>query len=216
MTQPPKVRRRDRRAVVTSANILDAAERLFTERGFHAVTMDAIAEAADRAVGSIYHHFKNKERLYLALVERALDVNAEAMAAAYGGGRTPIEELRAASDAYFRFHLGNPGYFRMIALRTLDVPPGDVASEAERRIADKVERLVGDIADTLRRADAAGQLHCADPHRTSVFLWGAWNGVLSLRLRPDRLQLDEAELRRVLETGRDIIEQGLGPNKVLK
>jgi AcrR family transcriptional regulator len=195
--------------VVTTANILDAAERLFTERGFHVVTMDAIAEAADLAVGSIYHHFKNKERLYLALVERALTVNEEAMAAAYGDGRTPIEELRAASDAYCRFHLNNPGYFRMIALRTLDVPPGDMASEVERRIADKVESLVGDLADTLRRADAAGQIQCPDPDRTAIFLWGAWNGVLALRIRPDRLQLDDAELAQVMTVGRDIVERGL-------
>lgn len=211
MTTPPKVRRPDRRTALTTSNILDTAERLFTERGFHAVTMDAIADAAGLAVGSIYHHFKNKERLYLALVERALEVNEQAMAAAYGGGRSPIEELRAASDAYCAFHLSNPGYFRMIALRTLDVPPGDMASEIERRIADKVERLVGDIADTLRRADAAGQVRCPDPHRTSIFLWGAWNGVLSLRLRPDRLRLDESELQAVLSLGRDIVERGLEP-----
>ncbi|KUI47302.1 TetR family transcriptional regulator [Mycobacterium sp. GA-1199] len=211
MTPPPKARRPDRRTALTTSNILDTAERLFTERGFHAVTMDAIADAADLAVGSIYHHFKNKERLYLALVERALEVNEQAMAGAYGNGRSPIEELRAASDAYCGFHLSNPGYFRMIAQRTLDVPPGDMAGEIERRIADKVERLVGDIADTLRRADAAGQVRCADPHRTSMFLWGAWNGVLSLRLRPDRLRLDDSELQAVLNLGRDIVERGLRP-----
>lgn len=185
------------------------------ERGFHAVTMDAIADAANLAVGSIYHHFKNKERLYLALVERALAVNEEAMARAFGKGRTPMEELRAASDAYCDFHLQNPGYFRMIALRTLDVPPGDMADEVERRIADKVESLVGDIADVLRRADAAGEVHCSDPVRTSIFLWGAWNGVLSLNLRPDRLRLEPTEMQRVLALGREIIERGLVRNKLL-
>lgn len=84
-----KARRQDRRTAVTTAAILDAAEGLFAERGFHAVTVDAIAEAAGLAVGSIYHHFKNKERLYLALVERALSVNEQAMAVAFGQGRTP-------------------------------------------------------------------------------------------------------------------------------
>ena len=189
--------------------ILNAAERLFAERGFHAASMDAIADAAGIAVGSIYHHFGNKERLYLALVERALEVNEQAMAEAYGQGRTPMEELVAAGDAYCRFHLENPGYFRMIALRVLDVPPGDLASEVEQRIADKVESLVGNLENALRRADAAGQIRCWDPHRTSIFLWGAWNGVLSLRLRPDRLALDDAELGRVLAVGRDILRQGL-------
>lgn len=171
--------------------------------------MDAIADSAGLAVGSIYHHFGNKERLYLALVERALEVNEKAMAVAYGGGRNPIEELFAASDAYCRFHLDNPGYFRMIALRVLDVPPGDLASEAERRIADKVEALVGGVTDALRRADTAGQIRCPDPQRTAIFLWAAWNGVLALRMRPDRLALDDVELQQVLEIGRDIVHRGL-------
>lgn len=96
------------------------------------------------------------------------EFHAVTMDAAFGNGRTPMDELRAASDAYCDFHLRNPGYFRIIALRTLDVPPGDMVAEFERRIADKVEALVGDIADVLRRADAAGELHCPDPVRTPL------------------------------------------------
>jgi hypothetical protein len=84
-----------------------------------------------------------------------------------------------------------------------------LAGEVEQRIADKVEALVGDVADALRRADAAGQIHCPDPGRTSVFLWSAWNGVLGSRWRPDRLALDDAELERVLGVGRDIVIRGL-------
>lgn len=202
-------RRVDRRTARTTAAILDAAEKLFNDSSFHAVSMDAIAAEADTAVGSIYHHFGNKEALYLALVERALEVNEAYMARAYAPDRTPVQELYAASDAYCRFHLENPGYFRMIALRMLDVPPGDLASAAEQRIADKVEALVGNIADALRRAAEDGQIECADPHRTSVFLWGAWNGVLALRMRPDRLALDERELAEVIATGRDIVLRGL-------
>lgn len=202
-------RRPDRRTVATTATILEAAQLLFTERGFHAVTMDAIAAEADVAVGSIYHHFGNKDSLYLALVERALELNEQVMAQAYGGGRTPVQELVAASDAYCRFSLEYPGHFRMIALRAVAMPPGELAGEVEQRIADKVETLVGQVADALRRAHDAGEIDCPDPGRTSVFLWSAWNGVLSARWRPDRLALDGAELARVLEIGRDIVMRGL-------
>lgn len=207
MTRP--ARRPDRRTLATTATILEAAQRLFAERGFHAVTMDAIAEEAAVAVGSIYHHFGNKDTLYLALVERALEINEQVMAQAYTEDRTPVEQLIAASDAYCRFNLENPGHFRMVALRAVDMPPGELAGEVEQRIADKVEALVADVADALRRADAAGQIDCPDPGRTSVFLWSAWNGVLGSRWRPDRLALDDAELERVLAVGRDIVIRGL-------
>jgi len=46
--------------------ILEAAETLFAEKGFDAVSMSAIARLANTSKPNIYHHFKNKNELYLA------------------------------------------------------------------------------------------------------------------------------------------------------
>lgn len=196
----------DPRTARTTAAILDAAEALFGERGFHDATMDEIAEAAGVAVGSIYFHFGSKEALHLALVERALDVNERYMAAAYGHGRSPLEEVLAAGDAYLRFHLEHPGYFRMIALA-----PEVNSPEGQRRIADRVERLVGAVGDAIARAAAAGEVAVDDAQDAAVFLWGAWNGVVALHQRQDRLRLDDARLVEILELGKQIVLRGLTP-----
>ena len=52
--------RSDRRKARTVAAILDAAEHLFLEHGFHSTTVEEIAARADVSVGSIYVHFKGK------------------------------------------------------------------------------------------------------------------------------------------------------------
>ena len=52
--------------------ILDAAESLFAERGFDAVSMSAIARLAKTSKANIYHHFKNKNELYLAIMKAAV------------------------------------------------------------------------------------------------------------------------------------------------
>lgn len=52
--------------------ILDAAESLFAEKGFDAVSMSAIASLANTSKPNIYHHFKNKDALYLAIVRKAV------------------------------------------------------------------------------------------------------------------------------------------------
>src|SRR5918996_3809243 len=116
-----KPTRPDRRRARTEAAILEAAEEVFRRDGFHGATIERIAEAADVSVGTIYFHFGSKEALYLALVERALDVNERYLAEAYDPELSPIEQVLAAGDAYMRFHLDHPGYFRMIALRGLDL-----------------------------------------------------------------------------------------------
>jgi len=52
--------------------ILEAAEILFAERGFDAVSMSAIAKLANTSKPNIYHHFKNKSELYLAILKTAV------------------------------------------------------------------------------------------------------------------------------------------------
>ena len=52
--------------------ILDAAEILFAEKGFDAVSMSAIAKLAQTSKPNIYHHFKNKNELYLTIMKTAV------------------------------------------------------------------------------------------------------------------------------------------------
>jgi len=52
--------------------ILNAAEILFADKGFDAVSMSAIAKLAETSKPNIYHHFKNKNDLYLAVMKTAV------------------------------------------------------------------------------------------------------------------------------------------------
>ena len=51
--------------------ILEAAEILFADKGFDAVSMSAIARLAETSKPNIYHHFKSKHGLYLAVMQTA-------------------------------------------------------------------------------------------------------------------------------------------------
>jgi AcrR family transcriptional regulator len=75
---------RQRQALWTRRLIVDAARRLFLERGYSATTMDAIAEEAGVAVSTVYAAFKNKRAILRAIREawheqtRAREINEEA------------------------------------------------------------------------------------------------------------------------------------------
>ena len=57
--------------------ILEAAEQLFADKGFDAVSMSAIARLAETSKSNIYHHFKNKHDLYLSIMKRAVQGTSE-------------------------------------------------------------------------------------------------------------------------------------------
>ena len=87
----------------TRGRILDAAERLFGERGFEVVSLRDITGLAEANVASVNYHFGSKEKLIDAVVERhARPVNERRMAmldaaeARHGGAPVPVRELLEA------------------------------------------------------------------------------------------------------------------------
>lgn len=62
--------RRQREKEQRRKEIIDAAERLFYSKGFDKVSMDEIADSVELSKGSLYLHFKNKDSLFFAIVDR--------------------------------------------------------------------------------------------------------------------------------------------------
>lgn len=65
--------RQAERRTRTAQRLLDAAAEVFTRVGFHAATLDDIAEAAGYTKGAVYSNFAGKDGLFLALLDRHLD-----------------------------------------------------------------------------------------------------------------------------------------------
>ena len=161
-------------------------------------------------MGSIYVHFRSKEGLYLALVERALEVQERYMEEAF----KPTLVARAAAVrrrlGVLRFYLDHPGYFRILAFPHVDARPdgralvrGAATGRAGRGAA------CGGSPSIIELGVKTGAARPVDPYRAAKFMWGAWTGVIALNLRPDRLRLDDEELRAVLEEGRRIVAEGI-------
>jgi AcrR family transcriptional regulator len=63
----------ERRRAMTRQHLLDAAAIVFARAGFHAATLDEIATTAGFSKGAVYSNFKNKDDLFLALVEDRIE-----------------------------------------------------------------------------------------------------------------------------------------------
>ena len=82
---------------------LAAAHSLFAERGYAAVTMEEIAAAVGVTKPLLYNYFGNKERLYIACMERAGDSLIQTIADAVGKTENPGDALGAGVRAFFGF-----------------------------------------------------------------------------------------------------------------
>jgi AcrR family transcriptional regulator len=82
---------------------LEAAHALFAERGYAAVTMDEIAAAVGVTKPLLYNYFGNKERLYIACMERAGDSLIKTIAVAVSETANPGDALGAGVHAFFSF-----------------------------------------------------------------------------------------------------------------
>jgi TetR/AcrR family transcriptional regulator len=198
-----------RRRARTRAAIIDAAERAFAEFGYRRTRMEEVAEQADVAVGSIYGHFGNKDGLYLAVVERAVELFAQYMQQAYRPEWSALEQVVAGGDAYLRFHLEHPGAFRFLAFDGVETDTPVVDPEQRARVGASVDALITEFQGKIQSAIDAGEARSLDARLTGRFLWGAWNGVVALRLRGDGMALTDAEVHDALQQARDIVLAGM-------
>lgn len=89
-----KLPRREREKLRQRQEMLDVALDLFSQKGYHNVSMQEIAEKAEFAVGTLYKFFQNKEDLYKALVLEQCDQFEEALTQAIEKPDDEIEKLQ--------------------------------------------------------------------------------------------------------------------------
>jgi len=80
-----------------------AAHTLFAERGYAAVTMDEVAAAVGVTKPLLYNYFGNKERLYIACMQRAGDALEATILEKVAGATSPSEALNDGLRAFFSF-----------------------------------------------------------------------------------------------------------------
>lgn len=201
--------RAEQRKERTAAAILDAAERLFLERGFAATTMEDLSGAADVAVGSIYAHFGDKEGVYAGLIDRALELDRKYSEGGFERGNSPLERFVGLAEGYLRFAREHPGYFRLFRFPPQDRPGAKGGAQAETKVAQRINEETARMAGLLEEAIAEGVVRKVDPVATARFLWAAWDGVIASHLGPANMDLSDEEFEQVLNRARETIVLGI-------
>lgn len=119
------------------AQLLSAALESFTTSGYHAASMDEIAERANVSKPVLYQHFPSKLDLYLAVLDLHIDSLVFSIQKAIASTRENKNRVKATIDAYFGFIEGEGEAFRLLFESDMSVEP---------QVRERLERMTYDCA----------------------------------------------------------------------
>src|SRR5580704_4422734 len=130
------------------AEILDAAEALYSKKGWDAVTVDQVARSARLSRGLVYVYFHDKEDLLFAIGERAMRLLRDRFQAAVTGPGSGLEHVEAIGRAYVGYAIEFPHYFDFCSrfqAHAVGIEPS--ANEAACRIAG--DQVIGTVIGAI-------------------------------------------------------------------
>jgi AcrR family transcriptional regulator len=204
--QERKEREKERRR----QQIIVAAKRVFSEKGFNKATMEDIAKEAELSPGTLYLYFKNKEELYASLSLRILQylhirvthVNKDA-------ALTPEQKLSALMEAMYDVYDFDPliiiNMFHLQSSETLK----NLSDSLLEEIKDLSQKSIGAIARIFEEGIAKGIYLDRHPVALADIFWAMFSGVVLWEASKKIISADKDYLKSTLATAFELFERGI-------
>ena len=179
---------------MTRDEILAAAAQIFGKKGFHATSMQDIAEAVNLQKASLYYHVSSKQEILVDILDRALDLFITNMQAVMASPLPPDEMLRQAMQIYMVTILQQRDLASVLLLEHRSLEPELHTRHIPRR--DRFESLWREL---IQHGLEAGCYYAVDPAMTARALLGVMNWVITWyspqgKLTPDQISSQYADL----------------------
>ncbi|MCR4514715.1 TetR/AcrR family transcriptional regulator [Aeromicrobium sp. 50.2.37] len=142
-TLRPRAGRLPRRA--RRAQLLEVALEVFVEQGYHAASMDEIAERAGVSKPVVYQHFPGKLDLYLALLESSCDEVVDEVKQALASTQDNRRRVEATMELWYQYVADQGAAFRLVFESDLTNDP-DVREQVDRVVRESAVA----IAEVIR------------------------------------------------------------------
>jgi AcrR family transcriptional regulator len=170
---------KDRRRI----EIIDAAETLYRETGWDAVTMDSVAKHARLSRALVYVYFKDKRDLHFGICVRAMELLRQRFEATSARAMSGLDRVEAIGRAYIAFGQEFPHYFDACARLEMHAP-GTEASVHEDFTAESSNRVHEVVVAALSAGQQDGTIRSdvGDLQVISRILWGFTHGMIQIAM----------------------------------
>ena len=195
--------RKEREKEQRREDILDAAQRVFFEKGLQSATMDEIADTAELSKGTLYLYYSSKEDLYLAVMMRGMLILHEMFKARISTEPTTLQAIVGIMDTLGEFFHLHPKYFRMMNFLQNTQFHSQISDEMRESIS-RVNQDIWNLAINLFQRGIEEGILASDlkAGETAVAIWSS---ATSLMMRIDleydmwknRMKIDLKEVLRI-------------------
>lgn len=159
------------KGIAKREEILDVAQKLFTEKGYDRTSVREVARMAGLSQAGLLHHFSTKEELFIDVLRRRDARNREAY-------RSSDHEPNSISRlvSIVRHNMTEPGLVRLYV--TMSAESTQEESPARDFFEERYRSLRAEVADDLRKQQERGELSAElDPGAVASLLIAAADGL---------------------------------------
>ncbi len=187
--------------------IIKAATKIFSRKGFHQAKMDEIAEAAKVAKGTLYYNYASKSKLFAATVTAGMEEIMDKISRELESDLPFMEHFRLLISNTIRIYLKNK---EVIRIYVNELSSG-IDAEALAEIKKVRRRFIRFVTDTLQTGQEKGYLKPLHRQISATLLVGMVDALCNNQLGPE----EKYDLEEIIETVIPILSTGmLNPEKV--
>jgi AcrR family transcriptional regulator len=204
--QERKEREKERRR----QQIMVAAKRVFSEKGFNKATMEDIAQEAELSPGTLYLYFKNKEELYASLSLRILQYLLLRVEHVNNlKGSSPDERLKGLIEAMYDVYEFDPliiiNMFHLQSSETLR----NLTPQLLAEIKDLSSKSMNSISKIFKDGIHDGLFIDRHPVALADTFWSLFSGVILWLTSKKLINEDKDYLKDTLALAFDVFQRGL-------
>jgi len=200
--------RKEREKKARRQAILDAARECFFRDGFEATTISQIADNVELSTGTLYLYFKNKEEIYVSILEEGLEILYALMRGSEQPGAKPSELLEGYADAYFRFYIDYGQYFDIMFFLRRPDRRVELESELEEKLESQTTNCLGLLESAIEKGIKKGDFRIINPYEASRAMWATMNGLMVLHEQRTE-EITRQKLPRLIEVATSLLLDGI-------
>jgi TetR/AcrR family transcriptional regulator len=173
--------RKQREKELRRKQILEAAEKVFMNKGFEDATMDEIAEACELSKGTLYLYFQSKDILYFYVMLEIMEQYCDILETDLAKAENYPKRLECLGSSYLYYYDNYPARFRM--LNNLDHPKYSDTDprDFDRVLLKRASRLWDICAGVIREGIDLGYIRSdTNPLKLGLTLWGGGYGIIKI------------------------------------
>lgn len=166
--------------------ILDTAQALFVQHGYEGLSIRDLADHCGLAKATIYHHFADKQALFMSVLERDVQIVHDQLVEAAQGDQDCLQKLHTLIHTYCRL-MSERRSMILSAMREI----GGMEAQLRNFMKCRRELTLGPIISILQQGMATGVFRAMDVEKAAFSLLGMLHGFITFQLLLQNVAIDQ-------------------------